>query len=73
MGLYKTPFKDSVGVDSVPTKGSHGGKYDYNGNVPDVPGRDGGLLPELHRDTTVSKDPGVSGPYKTPFKDPIGK
>lgn len=66
--MYKTPFSDAVGVDSVPKKGN-GGQYD-SAEVPDTPGRDGGLIPELHRDK-FSKDPSTSGPYKTPFKDAV--
>lgn len=68
--MYKTPFSDAIEKDPVPTRGSNGGKYDYNGNVPGVPGRDGGLLPELHRDG-FSKEPSCDGPYKTPFKDHV--
>lgn len=69
--MYKTPFSDKVGVDSVPTKGSKGGQYDSQ-EVPGTPGRDGGLLPELHRDGSVTGSPSTSGPYKTPFSDSVG-
>lgn len=67
--MYKTPFTDNVGVDSVPTKGTGGGQYD-SPEVPGGPGRDGGLLAELHRDD-VGGDPSTSGPYSTPFKDAV--
>jgi len=71
MGIFKTPFSDTVGVDSVPKKG---GKGEYDASVcPDVPGRDkgGSALAELTFDKTVSKGPSTSGPYKTPYKDSI--
>lgn len=68
--MYKTPFKDGIAGDPVPTTGSKGGSYD-SPEVPGGPGRDGGLLPELHRDGTVTGSPSTSGPYKTPFKDSV--
>lgn len=74
MGLYKTPFKDAQGVDSVPKKGV-GGKYDNSvAESIDLPGRDTSPngLAEMHRDTAASsKSPSTSGPYKTPFKDAV--
>jgi hypothetical protein len=72
MGIYKTPFKDAQGLDSVPHKGSSGGKYDSSDEILGDPGRDGGLLPELHRDTAVtSGSPSASGPVSTPYKDVV--
>jgi hypothetical protein len=73
MGIYKdSPFKDAVGADSVPTRGSKGGEYDSS-EVPDTPGRSGGLYPELHRDTQFGA-PKDSGPYThVLFKDAVGK
>lgn len=69
--MYKTPYKDTVGPDSVPKKGSKGGKYDTK-EVPGDPGRDGGYLSELHRDTAVtSKSPSTDGPIKSPYKDAV--
>jgi len=57
MSTFKTPFKDAVGPAAVPTKGS-GGTYDSEPNLPGgLPGRDGGLLPELHRDKIEGKPP----------------
>ena len=72
MGVIKDLFKDAVGQDSVPVKGSGPGKYDFQ-EIPDTAGRDGGLLRELYRDTTVSAGPGVSGPVKDLFKDAVDK
>lgn len=72
--MYDTPFKDNVGLDSVPKKGTSGGKYD-SAEAPDVPGRDTSPngLAELHRDTAVtSKSPSTSGMYRTPDKDAVG-
>lgn len=69
--IIKTPFSDAVGADSVPTKGSSGGQYD-SAEVPGGPGRDGGLIAELHRDGKVTGAPKVSGAVKTPFKDAVG-
>ena len=71
MSLIKSPMKDRVGVDSVPHRGSGPGRYDYSGEVPNVPGRDGGLIPELARDEHFGK-PSHSGPIKdSPFKDAV--
>lgn len=70
MADIKTPFSDAVGPSSVPTKGSHGGQYD-SAEVPGGPGRDGGLLPELHRDGAITGEPKHSGMIKTPFKDAV--
>lgn len=67
--LIKTPFGDAIGDDSVPTKGSAKGEYDAT-TIPDVPGRDGGYLPELYFDKNFG-DPKLSGPIKTPAKDAI--
>ncbi len=74
MSIYKSsPFKDAIESNPVPTRGSKGGEYGKQ-EVPDTPGRDGGMYPELHRDTAVtSSGPSVSGPYDTLFKDSIGK
>lgn len=71
MSMYKTPMKDQVGVDSVPTRGTKGGEYDSQ-EAPETPGRDGGLIPELHRDTAAtSKSPSTTGIYGTLFKDAV--
>lgn len=69
--MYDSPFKDSVGVDSVPKKGSGSGEYDA-AVAPDVPGRDKSPngLSELTFDTHFG-DPKLSGPVKTPFKDAV--
>ena len=73
MSVVKTPFSDAVGPDSVPTRGSHGGKYDSE-ETPGTPGRDGGYFPELHRDGAVTGSPSKSGPVgNSPFKDSVGK
>lgn len=70
MSLIKTPMKDRVGLDSVPHRGTAGGSYDSQ-EVPNTPGRDGGLIPELHRDEHFGK-PSHSGPIKdSPFKDAV--
>lgn len=75
MGIIKTPYSDTVGMDSVPKKGNDGGKYDNSvAESIDIPGRDVSPngLPELHRDTAATdKSPSTSGPYKTPFKDSV--
>ena len=64
-----SPFSDAVGKDSVGPSGSGPGTYDSS-EVPNTPGRDGGMFPELHRDDHFS-DPKLSGPYKTPFKNAV--
>ena len=69
MGLIKTPFSDRIGADSVPTRGSGAGSYDSQ-EVPGTPSRDGGLIPELHRDGHFGQ-PSHSGPIKSPFKDAV--
>lgn len=67
-----SPFKDAVGPDSVPAHGSKSGSYDST-EVPGTPTRDGGMYPELHRDTQFGT-PGKSGPYtRSPFTDSVGK
>lgn len=54
---FKTPFGDAIAT-SVPTKGS-GGTYDSEPNLPSgMPGRDGGMLPEKHREEISAKVPG---------------
>lgn len=73
MGMYKTPFSDTVGLDSVPKRGTEGGKYD-SAEAPDVPGRDTSPngVAELHRDTAASSSsPKTTGLYKTLFKDAV--
>lgn len=73
MSLYDSPFKDAVGKDSVPERGSKGGVYDSS-EAPGTPGRDSSpnALAELHRDTAAtSKSPSKSGPVKTPYKDSV--
>lgn len=71
--IVKSPFGDAVGPASVPDRGSKGGQYDSS-EVPNTPPRDGGMYPELHRDTAVtSASPSLSGPYKTISKDAVGK
>ena len=74
MSTYtKSPFTDAIEKSPVSSRGSKGGEYGKQ-EVPDTPGRDGGMYPELHRDTAVtSSGPSVSGPYDTLFKDSIGK
>jgi len=71
--MYDTPFKDAQGLDSVPKKGTEGGKYDADVTI-DVPGRDKSPngLDELTYDTAAtSKSPSTSGIYKTLFKDAV--
>lgn len=69
--IVKSPFKDALET-MVPEKGTSGGQYDTERNLPDTAGRDGGLLRELYRDTAVSDSkPSTSGPLKTPFKDAV--
>ncbi len=77
MSFYKTPFSDAVEPNSVPKKGTEGGKYDNAvAETIDVPGRDvspNGVA-ELHRDTAVTtKSPSTTGIYDTRFKDAVGK
>lgn len=73
--MYKTPFSDKVGLDSVPKRGTSGGQYDSQ-EVPNTPSRDvspNGVA-ELHRDTAASSgSPSTSGLYKTQFNDAVGK
>lgn len=73
MGIYKTAFSDNVGLDSVPERGTKGGKYDSQ-EVPDTPSRDvspNGVA-ELHRDTAASSSsPKTTGLYKTLFNDAV--
>jgi len=72
MSIYqKSPFKDAIESNPIPTRGSKGGQYDSS-EVPDTPGRSGGMYPELHRDTQFG-NPSGSGPYSTPYKDKVGK
>ena len=67
---YDSPFKDTVGADSVPIKGSGSGEYDA-ATIPDTPHRDGGMYPELTFDTHWG-GPKDSGPVKdSPFKDAV--
>lgn len=69
----KTPFSDRIEKNPLGKRGSKGGDYDCV-TVPDTPKRDTSEngVPELTFDTAVtSKDPGLSGPVKTPFKDAI--
>ncbi len=67
---YQTPFKDTVGDNSVPVKGSGSGSYDTP-CVPDTPHREGGMYPELTYDTHWGA-PKNSGPIKdSPFKDDV--
>tara|TARA_R110000868_G_scaffold255919_11_gene512602 strand:+ start:124 stop:348 length:225 start_codon:yes stop_codon:yes gene_type:complete len=74
MSFYKnSPFKDAIQSEPVPAHGSNGGEYGKQ-EVPDTPSRDGGMYPELHRDTAVtSSGPSTSGPYSTLFKDAVKK
>lgn len=70
MSLIKSPFKDTVGVDSVPHRSTGSAAYGTQ-EVPNTPGRDGGLVPEVSRDTHFGK-PSHSGPIKdSPFKDAV--
>ena len=67
--MFKTPFKDQVGPDKVPTRGSGGGTYDSEPGLPSgTPGRSGGLLPEKHRDPITPKVPGFVAPDQKDFK-----
>jgi len=68
--IVKSPFSDAVGPSTVPHKGTGKGSYgSESGNG--FPGRDGGLLPELNRDTTFGS-PKKSGPIDhSPFKDAV--
>ncbi len=69
--MYRTPFTDNCGPDMVPKTSSHSVDYNHSNTVPDVPGRDGGYVKEVTFDN-IAKDPSVSGPYKTPYKDKVG-
>lgn len=72
MSVVKTPFGDAVGPDSVPKTPSHGGKMESFPETTNVPGRDGGMLRELHRDGAVTGSPSKSGPVgNSPFKDAV--
>lgn len=64
----KTPFGDALET-VVPKKGSSGA-YDKT-CVPDTPGRDGGMYPELTYDTRWPAPGTGKVPTKTPFKDVV--
>lgn len=66
---YKTPFSDAIEKSPIPTTSS--GKVSTSKNeVPDTPGRDGGMYPEVTRDTHWPA-PSHNGTVKTPFKDAV--
>jgi len=68
--IVKSPFSDAIGEKQVPQRGTGKGSYDNEPNV-GLPQREGGLLPELFRDTTFGQ-PKLDGPIKrTPFKDAV--
>ena len=81
--IVNSPFSDHVGKDTIPYKGSNGGSYDSEPNLPSgMPSRKTSPngLPELYRDGGVEKaskldSPKVSGGPVTnsPFKDAAGK
>ena len=74
MGMIKTPFTDSIGVDSVPESATKGGQTTSNhAEYPGAPTRDGGYLKELTRDGSVTGSPSTSGPITSIFKDVVGK
>lgn len=62
---FETPFKDTVGVDKVPTSGSAGSSSEPH--LPEgMPGRSGGMLPEKVRDSHISpKMPTWKNPGET--------
>ena len=70
MAEIKTPFTDRIEKSPVPNRGSHGGQYDSS-EVPNTPGRTGGLYPELHRDGAITGTPKSDGPVKSPYKDRV--
>lgn len=68
--IVKSPFKDAQGKDTVPTRGTGKATYDNEPNI-GLPQREGGLLPEVFRDTTFGQ-PKLDGPIKkSPYKDAI--
>lgn len=68
--IQKSPFSDAVGKDSVPQRGTGKATYDSEPGI-NLPQREGGLLPEVFRDTTFGK-PSLDGPIKkSPFKDAV--
>jgi hypothetical protein len=73
--ITNSPFKDAIISGSVSDKGSKGGVYGGEPNLPDgLPGRDVSPngVPELFRDTALTgSSPSTSGPLKSPFKDAI--
>lgn len=74
MSLIKTPFSDAIESTPLPKRGTKGGKYDNNGDIPGVPGRDSSpdALPELYRDTAASSSsPSNNGTVKTPYTDEV--
>ena len=73
--ITNSPFKDAIISGSISEKGTKGGVYGGEPNLPDgLPGRDVSPngVPELFRDTAASsKGPSKAGPLKTPFTDAI--
>lgn len=68
--IKNSPFTDAIGKDTVPQRGTGKGTYDNEPNV-GLPQREGGLLPELFRDTTFGS-PKFDGPItRTPYKDKV--
>jgi hypothetical protein len=63
MGI-KTPFSDAI-VKKVPTSPSKGGATSEPNLPGNCPGRDGGGLPEVHRDGTIAKKPSFKMPGET--------
>lgn len=69
--MFKTPFSDAIESSPVPKTGSGSKTYEQAEST-GLPTRTGGELREVYRDN-VAGSPSTSGPYKTPFKDSVGK
>jgi hypothetical protein len=71
--IVRSPFADAVGKSKVTAKGTSGGVYDREPNLPSgIPAHDlsPNGVPELLRDKAMtSKSPVTSGVLRTPFKD----
>lgn len=73
--ITKSPFTDAIGPASVSEKGSKGGIYDTEPNLPSgLPSHSQSPngVSELMRDTALtSKQPDCKGLLKTPFSDAV--
>jgi hypothetical protein len=73
--IIKSPFSDAIGPAKVSEKGSAGGVYDTEPNLPSgIPSHSNSPngVSELYRDKALTtKSPSTSGPLKTPFKDSV--